>query len=148
MWFKQAEGDEMERLSKRQAAVLSVLSGDVKVEADIVSEGDLDISGSVEGDVVARKLTLGVSGAITGSIKADVAVIAGRIVGRLTARTVTLVSTAHVAADVTHVVLEIQQEAVFEGFSHRVETIDAAADEKPCLARLNGPASAEAQSAA
>lgn len=149
MWSKQTVDEDMERRSKpRQPAALSVLSGDVEVAGDIVSEGDLHISGSVNGDVTARKLTLGKDGSITGSVKADVAVIAGRVTGRLTAASVTLTSTAHVVADVTQVSLMIEQGAVFEGFSRRVETIDAVTDDtlhQP--ARINVPTQARAQMA-
>ncbi len=138
----------MERLSKtRQPAAPSVLSNDVEVEGDIVSEGDLHISGSVKGDVVvARKLTLGEGGSISGTVKAEVAVIAGRVAGRLAAKSVTLASTAHVVADVTQVSLMIEQGAVFEGFSRRVETIEALTEDKlGPLPRLNAPTQAQAQ---
>ncbi len=147
MLFRQAAGDDMERPSKpRQPAVLSVLSSDVEVEGDIVSAGDVHISGSVTGDVVARKLTLGEGASITGSVEAEVAVIAGRLDGRLTATSVTLASTAHVVADVTQVSLMIEQGAVFEGFSRRVETIDTVPDDalhQP--PRLNARTQAKAQ---
>ncbi len=151
MWFKQtAEDNEIERPTKpRQPAVPSILSSDLKIEGDLISEGDLHISGSVKGDVVARKLTVGEGGSITGSVEADVAVIAGRLAGRLTATSVTLASTAHVVADVTHVSLLIEEGAVFEGFSRRVETIEALTEDtlRP-PPRLNGPAHSEAQPAA
>ncbi len=151
MWFKQqtAADSEIERPSKpREPAVPSILSSDLEIEGDLISEGDLHISGSVKGDVVARKLTLGEGGSITGSVEADVAVIAGRLAGRLTATSVTLASTAHVVADVTHVSLLIEQGAVFEGFSRRVETIEAAADEaRRPPPRLTAPTHAEAQPA-
>ncbi len=128
----------MERSKKSgQPAVLSILSSDLKVEGDIVSEGDLHISGSVTGDVVARKLTLDEGASITGSVEADVAVIGGNLAGRLTASSVTLGNTAHITADVNHVSLVIEQGAVFQGFSRRVETIEAMTDET--LRPLPGP---------
>ncbi len=146
MWFKQAAGDYVERPSKpRQPAALSVLSSDVEVEGDIVSEGDLHISGSVKGDVAARKLTLGEGGSISGTVKAEVAVIAGRLAGRLTATSVTLASTAHVVADVVQVSLLIERGAVFEGLSRRVETIEAVTDETHQPPRLEPPTRAKAQ---
>lgn len=136
----------MERSSKSgQPAVLSILSNDLKIEGDLVSEGDLHISGSVTGDVVARRLTLDEGASITGSVKADVAVIGGKLAGRLTATSVTLGSTAHVAADVTHVSLMVEQGAVFQGHSRHVEKIEAAEDDRlgqPL--RLNTPGRAEA----
>ena len=136
----------MKRSSKtHQPAVSSILSSDLKVEGDIASDGDLHISGSVKGDVVARKLTLGEGASITGSVEADVAVIAGNLAGRLTATSVTLASTAHVVADVTHVSLLIEQGAVFEGYSRRAETIEAVTDDTLRPPRLNAPTHAEAQ---
>jgi cytoskeletal protein CcmA (bactofilin family) len=136
----------MERSSKSgQPAALSILGSDLKIEGDIVSEGDVHISGSVTGDVVARKLTLDEGASITGSVQADVAVIAGNLAGRLTATSVMLGSTAHVAADVTHVSLAIEQGAVFQGFSRHVARIEAVTDDtfRP-PSRLNPPTRAEA----
>jgi len=140
-----SEGDSMERSSKSgQAAGSSFLSSDLKIEGDIVSEGDLHISGSVTGDVVARRLTLDQGASITGSVKADVAVIGGNLAGRLAATSVTLGSTAEIAADVTHVSLVIEEGAVFQGQSRRVETLDALAGDKLRPRRLEAPARAEA----
>ena len=136
----------MERSGKSgQTAGLSVLSSDLRVEGDIVSEGDLHISGSVTGDVVARRLTLDEGASITGSVKADVAVIGGKLAGQLTATSVTLGSTAHIAADVTHVSLVVEEGAVFQGHSRHLEKIEAAADDKlQSPLRLNTPKRAEA----
>jgi cytoskeletal protein CcmA (bactofilin family) len=138
----------MERSSKPgQPAALSILSSDLDVEGDIVSAGDLHISGSVTGDVVARKLTLDEGASITGSVKADVAVIGGNLAGRLTATSVTLASTAHVAADVTHVSLVVEAGAVFQGQSRHVARIEAAADETLRPPRLNAPPPTDVKSA-
>lgn len=117
------------RNNSGRSATPSVLSADVKIEGDVVSEGELHISGSIKGDVVAKKLILAEGGSITGTVESDVAVIAGHLAGRLTATSVTLASTAHVVADVVHVSLLIEQGAVFEGFSRRVDSIEAAKDE-------------------
>lgn len=122
MWSKKT----IER-DKRGDSAPSILSHDLAIEGDIVSEGEVHINGTVKGDVTARKLTLGEDAAITGTVEADDAVIGGRLAGRLTAASVVLLDTARVVADVTHVSLAIAPKAVFEGFSRRVATIDAAA---------------------
>jgi hypothetical protein len=44
-------------------------------------------------------------------------------------------------ADVTHVSLSIEQGAVFEGFSRRVDTIEGVAEEAVRTPRLNAPTS-------
>lgn len=140
MWFKQTGIERSERQGPpSRPAAPSILSSDLKIEGDIVSQGELHISGSVKGDVVTRKLTLGEGGSITGAVEADVAVIAGNLAGRLTASSVVLARTARVVADVTHVSLSIEQGAVFEGFSRRVDTIEAVAEDTVRTPRLNAP---------
>jgi cytoskeletal protein CcmA (bactofilin family) len=147
MWFKQAGSEHGERRSPpSRPAVPSILSSDLRIEGDIVSQGELHISGAVKGDVVARKLTLGEGGSITGAVEADVAIIAGNLAGRLTATSVVLAPTARVVADVTHVSLSIEDGAVFEGFSRRVDTIEAVTDESTRTPRLAAPPRSEVHS--
>jgi cytoskeletal protein CcmA (bactofilin family) len=110
-------------------AAPSILSSDLTIEGDIVSLGELHISGSVKGDVVARDLTLAEGGSITGAVKADIAIIAGNFAGNLTATSVVLEPTARLVADVTHVSLTIEPGAAFEGTSRRVDTVEVAADD-------------------
>jgi len=139
MWFKQGNERGERHGPPTRPAAPSILSEDLKIEGDIVSQGELHISGSVKGDVVARKLTLAEGGAITGAVEADVAIIAGNLAGRLTATSAVLARTAHVTADVTHVSLTIEQGAVFEGFSRRVDTIEAVASDTVRTPRLSAP---------
>ena len=144
MWFKQAESERNGRTgSPNRTGAPSILSDDLKIEGDIVSEGELHISGAVKGDVSARKLTLGENGSITGTVEVEVAVIAGHLAGRLTGTSVVLASTARVVADITHVSLSIEPGAVFEGFSRRVDTIEAGAGEDTVRPpRLSAPSPA------
>ncbi|MGH6798951.1 MAG: bactofilin family protein, partial [Roseiarcus sp.] len=95
-------------------AAPSLLSVDLEVIGDIVSGGEVHVSGTVKGDITAKKLTLSDSGAVTGAIAAESALVAGTLTGRLTATTVVLAKTARVAADITHVSLTVETGAVFE----------------------------------
>jgi cytoskeletal protein CcmA (bactofilin family) len=139
MWFKQGTEQSERRGPPSRPAAPSILSEDLKIEGDVVSQGELHVSGSIKGDVVARKLTLAEGGSITGAVEADVAIIAGNLAGRLTATTAVLGRTARVVADVTHVSLTIEQGAVFEGFSRRVDTIEAVAEDAIRTPRLAAP---------
>jgi cytoskeletal protein CcmA (bactofilin family) len=135
MWSKKATEQ-----GKRGDSVPSILSDDLTIEGNIISEGEVHINGTVKGDVTARNLTLGEDGAITGAVEVDDAVIGGKLAGRLTATSVVLLSTARVTADITHVSLAIAPEAVFEGFSRRVDTIAVAGKNgEMLLPRLAGP---------
>ena len=144
MWSKKATEQ-----GKRGDSVPSILSDDLTIEGDIVSEGEVHINGTVKGDVRARKLTLGEDGAITGAVEVDDAVIGGKLAGRLTATSVVLLSSARVTADITHVSLAIAPEAVFEGFSRRVDAIGVAAKDGEVLPpRLTAPVFDKASGAA
>jgi cytoskeletal protein CcmA (bactofilin family) len=152
MWFKQSPAssdEERSSRSNRAPSAPSILSSDLKIEGDVFSEGDLHVNGTIKGDVVAHRLTVGEGGSITGAVEVDVAVIAGNLAGQISATSVTLASTARVVADITHVSLLIEEGAVFEGFSRRVDTIETLPGDtaRPPQPRLNAPLRAEPQSA-
>jgi cytoskeletal protein CcmA (bactofilin family) len=130
----------------KPSATPSILSSDLRIEGDVISLGDLHISGSVRGDVVARDLTLDEGGSVTGAVSADIAVIAGSVAGRLTAASVVLKPTARLAADVTHVSLAMEPGAAFEGLSHRVIAVEGAEDSAVRKLLLSPPVSSEAGS--
>ena len=108
------------------AGAPSILSLDLEVTGDIVTSGELHVAGSVKGDITAKKVTIGEGGSVTGAIEAEAAFVAGAMSGRLTASTVVLARSAHVEAEITHVSLTIDQGAVFQGHSRRVDSIDKA----------------------
>ncbi|MCQ2914248.1 MAG: polymer-forming cytoskeletal protein [Alphaproteobacteria bacterium] len=93
----------------------SVISSDLTVTGDIVSEGEVHIDGTVEGDVRCRTLIIGMNAHVHGSIEVDVAKVHGCIDGILCARNVFLASSAKVVGDITHEKLEIEQGAYLEG---------------------------------
>lgn len=102
----------------------SILSSDLKITGDVVGGGELVVAGTVQGDIVAKKITVAEGGSVTGAVEADTATVAGTLTGQLKAAAVTLASTARVVADITHVSLMIESGAVFEGYSRRVDAID------------------------
>ncbi len=96
-------------------APLSILSGNLRVTGSLVTEGDIQIDGIVEGDVTSGSVTVGSSGRVSGEIKADTARILGRVQGRIQARSVMLMSTAHVEGDVHHETISIENGAKIDG---------------------------------
>ena len=109
-----------------QVAAPSILSPDLQVTGDVVTSGELHIAGDVKGDVTAKKITIAEGGSVTGTIEAESAFVAGAVSGRLMVSTVILAGSARVEADITHVVLTIDQGAIFQGHSRRVDTMDKA----------------------
>jgi cytoskeletal protein CcmA (bactofilin family) len=120
-----------------KAAAPSILSLDLQVTGDIVTSGELHVSGSVKGDITAKKVTIGEGGSVIGAIETESALVAGALTGRLTASSIMLAATARVVADITHVALTIEQGAVFDGHSRHVDSFDNAKSAAPLV--LAGP---------
>jgi hypothetical protein len=70
--------------------------------------GDIQIEGTVEGDIRAHLLTVGEGATVKGEIVADDVVINGRIVGRVRGLKVRLTSTARVEGDIIHKTIAIE----------------------------------------
>lgn len=99
----------------------SVLSSDLHVTGNLKTTGDINIEGTVDGDIRAHLLTVGESATIRGEIIADDVVINGRIVGRVRGLKVRLTSTARVEGDIIHKTIAIESGAHFEGSVQRQE---------------------------
>lgn len=99
----------------------SILSSDLHVQGNMKTSGDIQVEGTVEGDIRAHLLTVGESATIKGEIVADDVVINGRIVGRVRGLKVRLTSTARVEGDIIHKTIAIESGAHFEGSVQRAE---------------------------
>lgn len=96
-------------------AVPSIISADLSINGNLDSKGDIQVDGTVEGDIVSNKLTVSSSAVVRGAIEAETVVIAGSVTGQIKARHVTLMKTARVIADVIQERLSIEPGAFFEG---------------------------------
>ena len=101
----------------RKLTVASIVAEGVRIKGDVLSEGDLHLDGAIEGDVRVSHLTVGETGAVSGTIQADSIEIRGRVTGTIAARQVRLWATAHVDGDISHTELSIEAGAHFEGRS-------------------------------
>jgi cytoskeletal protein CcmA (bactofilin family) len=97
----------------------STLSADLHISGNIKTTGDIQVEGTVEGDIRAHLLTIGESATIKGEVTADDVVINGRIVGRVRGLKVRLTSTARVEGDIIHKTIAIESGAHFEGSVQR-----------------------------
>jgi cytoskeletal protein CcmA (bactofilin family) len=94
---------------------ISTLASDLTFEGNVSGPGDLHVDGTVRGDVKVSRLTVGETGNIEGSVRADYVEIRGRVVGGVTGKQVKLISTAYVDGDISHEQLSIDVGAYFQG---------------------------------
>lgn len=126
-------------------AAVSILSSDLTVVGNLRTTGDIQVEGTVEGDIRAHLLTVGESATIRGEIVADDIVVNGRVIGRVRGLKVRLTSTARVEGDIIHKTIAIESGAHFEGSVQRQEDPLAAGRPAPISApgagmRLETPA--------
>ncbi|MGR3321622.1 MAG: bactofilin family protein [Pseudooceanicola sp.] len=97
----------------------SVLSSDLHITGNVKTTGDIQIEGTIEGDIRAHLLTVGEGATVKGEVTADDVVVNGRIVGRVRGLKVRLTSTARVEGDIIHKTIAIESGAHFEGSVQR-----------------------------
>lgn len=121
MWFKSAASNSVSGGTGLRRSAPSILSEGFRIDGDIACSGEVHIAGTLIGNLVAGKVTLGEGGSINGSVEAETAVINGALQGRLVAVNVILGRAAQVRADVVYCSMRIEPGAVFEGYSRRVD---------------------------
>jgi cytoskeletal protein CcmA (bactofilin family) len=93
----------------------SVFSSDLKITGEISSIGDIEMLGDIDGNVIARSLSVGAEGRMNGTITAETVEVRGKVDGQITADSFTLRAAAKVAADITYRTLIIESGAQIEG---------------------------------
>ncbi|HEY4344738.1 MAG TPA: polymer-forming cytoskeletal protein [Parvibaculum sp.] len=112
----------------------SIISNDLVVHGNLVATGDIQIDGTVEGDIRSQSLTIGEKASIHGELVAEDIVIRGRVIGTIRGRRVQLASTCHVEGDILHEALAVETGAFFEGnCRHSDDPIGQAAVQKPIM---------------
>ena len=114
-----SSGSEYKPTAPKAKPPASVLSNDLHVVGNLKTTGDIQVEGTVEGDIRAHLLTIGESATIKGEVIADDVVINGRIVGRVRGLKVRLTATARVEGDIIHKTIAIESGAHFEGSVQR-----------------------------
>src|SRR6266446_1490297 len=99
----------------KNGGVPSIISGDLMIKGTLVSHGDVQIDGKVEGDIRSNALVIGEKAIILGDVFAEEAIVRGRVEGSIRARKVQLCATCHVEGNILHEALSVEAGAFFEG---------------------------------
>jgi cytoskeletal protein CcmA (bactofilin family) len=104
--------------------VPSIISASLRIVGNLVSAGDVQVDGTVDGDVKSLTLTVSAGAAVNGAIEADNVYIQGKVNGQITAENVVLGANAHVVGDIVHSKLVIEAGAFLEGHCRHLPTAE------------------------
>ena len=99
----------------------SIIGPDLTIMGNLISAGEVQVDGEVQGDLHGTHVVIGEKARITGGIMAQEIVVRGRVMGSIRGNKVMLQASSHVEGDVHHQSLAIEQGAYFEGKSRRSE---------------------------
>lgn len=124
----------------------SLIGGDLVIIGNLISRGQVQVDGEVQGDIHANSVIVGEHARITGGVIAEEVIVRGTVMGSVRGKLVALQSTSKVEGDVYHQSLSIEQGAYFEGKSRRSED-PMAGVARPDMSGVNGAHPAAPQSA-
>lgn len=104
-------------------AVPSVLSSDINILGNVISDGFLDINGRIEGNVRCYNATIREQGKIKGDVIAETVQIYGEVEGLVKAKTVNLYSNAKVTGVIMHESISIEDGAFIDGKFKRTDRV-------------------------
>ena len=115
--------------------VPSLISREMRITGDLVSDSEIQVDGTIDGNVKAQLVIVGETAHIRGTIEAEAARVSGTVTGQVHARKVEIMKTAKVVGDIVHETLSIEAGAFFTGNVKRID------DEAPQLAVGDQPVS-------
>ncbi len=118
MFFKK-RASSVDRAEKSDSHPPSVISKNLEITGDLVGEGDVHVSGTIDGNIACGSLTVSEGASVNGQINAVQVSVHGTVHGSIIAKNISLRRTARVIGDVTHETLEVESGAFLEGFYKR-----------------------------
>lgn len=106
----------------------SIISANLHIIGNMSTAGEIQVDGTVDGDIQGNSVVIGANATVNGQISADDVSVRGTINGRIDARKVELASTARINGDILHEVLAVDAGAYLEGNCKRRDSV---AKEKP-----------------
>ena len=99
--------------------VPTIIGEDLTIRGNVISTGEIQVDGEIEGDIRCGSLLLGDKAQVRGGVAAEDVVVRGHIVGSITGLRITLQGQCHVEGEILCQSLAIEQGAYFEGKSRR-----------------------------
>lgn len=121
---KKKKDDSSKDTRAQRNAAPSLISRDMNILGNLISDGVVDIDGRIEGNVRASKVTVRKDGMINGDLQADEIEIYGQVKGLVRAKDVHLYATAKVEGSIMHEILSMEEGAFVDGKFKRTDRVN------------------------
>ncbi len=112
----------------------SIIGADVTIKGDIKTLGEIQLDGTIEGDVRSAAVTIGEHGSVQGIVTAEEVIIKGSVNGQVKGRNIRIEKTAKVRGDLYHETLSVEAGAFIEGkLTHKKD----ATQDKPAFPKVS-----------
>lgn len=108
----------------------SVIADDLHIKGEVTTSGDIELKGTIEGEVTCRTLLIAEDAKIEGKATAEKVVVRGTVDGQINGIRVTLSASARVTGELVCKALSVDEEAYFDGTSQRVSDPLSASQER------------------
>lgn len=99
----------------KSAEKLSVISRGLKVVGNVISEDDIQVDGSVEGDIKGTSVSISANAQVNGSLSAQTVTVDGIVNGEITADRVRISSAGRVKGDIHYRTLAVEEGGILDG---------------------------------
>src|SRR5437868_2430633 len=100
--FLRNNGNGIAKPSSRKETIPTIITHDVHILGNIVSDGNIDFDGTLNGNIRCHTLTIRAGGAIQGEVIAENVLIYGKVKGLIRAKNVQLFATCNVEGIIMH----------------------------------------------
>ena len=121
MFFRKKTSNGRSAAGRGSRVGPSIIGTDVVIQGNLVTSGDLQVDGTIQGDVRATAVVVGPQGAIHGELSAEEVAVRGRVIGPIRGLRVRVFSGAHVDGDIVHDSLAVETGAFCQGSIRRSE---------------------------
>jgi cytoskeletal protein CcmA (bactofilin family) len=118
--------------------VPSIISASLRIVGNLVSDGEVQVDGAIEGDVTCHTLTVSENATIRGEVEAETVRVHGAVHGQIKATNVSMGPTAKVMGDVIHSNLIIESGAFVEGHCKRLVIAEPVREDEPDMVVAEG----------
>ncbi len=132
MFFKgkKEPGNKPAAQVSRKPGAPSIIGADLSIVGDLSGEGEVQLDGSIDGDIRTKTLLISESATVKGEIVADTVRIYGSVNGQIKARAVTLAKSARVVGNILFGKVSIEEGAFLDGHCKHMSEVKAQAKGK------------------